>query len=112
MAREDGSYGGMPRADDDIGGGHMVGVEADAMWEGFVCEGQRAGVSQQDYDIIMSGMKGRPYGEEAYVAATRRAIQAGSQRINQAIEITNQKKMEKWTEKYNEALSRGKTPPQ
>ena len=110
MAREDGSYGGMPRADDDIGGGYMVGVEADAMWEALY-EGQRAGVSQQDYDIIMSGPQG-PYGEEAYVAATRRAIQAGSQRINQAIEITNQKKMEKWTEKYNQALSQGKAPPQ
>ncbi len=109
-AQPDGSFGAMPRGDDDIGGGHMVGVEADAMWEAMY-EGQRSGISQQDYDIIMAGPKG-PYGEEAYVAASRKAIQAGSQRINQAIEISNQKKQEQWTEKYNKAISMGKDPPQ
>ena len=101
-AQPDGSMGAMPVSTEDIGGAHMTGVEADAMWEA-IYQGEASGLTQQDADIIYSGPHG-PYGEEAFIAAKNKAIQAGAATINQAIEITNNKMMEK----YNEALARGK----
>ncbi len=101
-AAPDGSMGAMPVSTEDIGGAHMTGVEADAMWEA-IYQGEASGLSKEEADIIYSGPHG-PYGEEAFIAAKNHAIQCGAATINQAIEITNNKMMEK----YNEALARGK----
>ena len=99
----DGSFGAMPRGG-DIGGAHMTGVEADAMWEA-IYQGPAGGLTQQDADIIFSGPNG-PYGEQAFIAAKERAVQLGAKTINDAIGITNQKMMGKEQEK----IAAGKPP--
>ncbi len=60
-AQPDGSMGAMPVSTEDIGGAHMTGVEADAMWEA-IYQGEASGLTQKDADIIYSGPHG-PYGE-------------------------------------------------
>ena len=103
-AQPDGSMGAMPVSTEDIGGAHMTGVEADAMWEA-IYQGEASGLTQQDADIIYAGPHG-PYGEEAFIAAKNKAVQCGAATINQAIELSNQKQQSK----YDEAVLRGKPP--
>jgi hypothetical protein len=103
-AAPDGEMGAMPVSTEDIGGAHMTGVEADAMWEA-IYQGESSGLSQQDADILYSGPNG-PYGEAAFIAAKDKAVRAGAASINQAIELSNQKAQGK----YEEAVMRGKPP--
>jgi hypothetical protein len=97
---DDGSLGDFPRAMDDIGGGHMVGVEADAAWEAIY----QGLITPEEAALVHAGPQ--PGMEAEYRAALDKAITAGSTTINQAIEMTNAKK----NQKYQEDMMAGKDP--
>jgi len=89
----------FPRAKDDIGGGDMVGVEADAAWEAIY----QGLISPEQAALVHAGP--RPGLEREYRAALDAAIAAGAPTINQAIEIQNQQDAAKHAEKLTEGTA-------
>ena len=96
----------FPRPSEDIGGGDMTGVEADAMWEA-IYQGQSSGLAPEDAALIFAGPNG-PHGMQGYQAAVQKAIQCGAPTINKAIEISNAEMMQKWQE--NPKAATGEEP--
>ena len=97
---DDGVLGAFPRPMDDIGGGHMTGVEADAAWEAIY----QGLITPEEAALVHAGSQ--PGMEGEYKAALEKAISAGSATINQAIEATNQLK----SQKQQEDAMAGKEP--
>ena len=97
---DDGVLGAFPRPMDDIGGGHMTGVEADAAWEAIY----QGLITPEEAALVHAGSQ--PGMEGEYKAALEKAISAGSATINQAIEATNQLK----SQKQQEDAMAGKSP--
>lgn len=90
----------MPRPMEDIGGGAMTGVEADAVWEAIY----QGLVDQNVAAIVHAGPQ--PGMEGIYQQAVRAAVAAGSGTINQAVETQNAI----WEEERNKMMMEGKDP--
>ena len=107
-ADETGHLDVFPRPSEDIGGGDMTGVEADAMWEA-IYQGQSSGLAPEDAALIFAGPNG-PEGKQRYQMAVQKAIQCGAPTINKAIEISNQQMMQKWQENPKSATGEEPQP--
>ena len=90
----------FPRPMDDIGGGALSGVEADAVWEAIY----QGAVDATTAAIIHAGPRA---GQEGlYQQAVQRAISAGAGTINAAVNSQNRI----WEAKRAELLATGKDP--
>lgn len=101
---ENGQMTNYPVALGDITGDHLMGVEADAVYEAIynADPSDPKHLTPQEAAIIQAGpMQG---GEDMYKAALQKAINIGSEHINRAVEVQNHL----WGQKRQEANMTGK----
>jgi len=90
----------MPRPMEDIGGGNLTGVEADAVWEAIY----QGLIDANTAAIVHAGPQ--PGMEDLYQNALQAAISAGAGTINAAVNSQNAI----WEAKRQEAMMSGKDP--